>query len=114
MKRQHRVRGGAYRFGAVVEKRALRQAGRHGTQGGMMALSIRTATVGSISSDTGTSSSDFVTSDTTLTVSGTVTTSGSGAAATLNIYLVGGAFGTGNGTLVGSTRISAGGRGLTI
>jgi Tol biopolymer transport system component len=74
-----------------------------------MALRIRNATIGSISADTGTSSTDFITDDTTLTLSGTVTTTGSEGTATLDIFLVGGAFGTGNGTLVGAVAISAGG-----
>jgi Tol biopolymer transport system component len=74
-----------------------------------MALRIRTATVDAIGTDTGASPSDFVTHDTTLTLAGTAATSGSGTPATLNIYLVGGGFGGGNGTLVGSVRMAAAG-----
>jgi VCBS repeat-containing protein len=71
-------------------------------------LKIRTATVGSIADDTGSSSTDFMTLDNTLALSGQVTTSGNGRG-TLDVFLVGGAFGTGNGTLVGTTTITGNG-----
>lgn len=78
--------------------------------GGVMAIHVRGATVDSISDDTGSSATDFVTSDRTLTLAGSITrTSGSGAAGTLNIFLAGGAFGTGRGTLVGSVSVSGNG-----
>ncbi len=75
--------------------------------GGIMAIHVRGATIDSITADTGSSATDFITSDRTLTLAGSITrTVGSGAAGTLNIFLVGGVFGTGRGTLVGSVSVS--------
>src|SRR5215472_13185965 len=72
-----------------------------------MAIHVRGATIDSISADTGSSGVDFITSDRTPTLAGSVTRlSGSGAAGTLDIFLVGGTFGTGRGTLVGSVSVS--------
>jgi len=72
-----------------------------------MAIHIKGATIDSITDDTGSSRSDFITSDRTLTLAGSITeTSGTGAAGSLDILLVGGAFGTGKGTLVGSVSVS--------
>jgi hypothetical protein len=72
-----------------------------------MAIHVRGATIDSISADTGSSGIDFITSDRTPTLAGTVTRlTGSGAAGTLDIYLVGGTFGTGRGALVGSVSVS--------
>jgi hypothetical protein len=76
---------------------------------GIMAIKIKDATIGSISTDTGSSSTDFVTDDTGPSFSGLVNTVGSGASDTLDIFLVGGVFGTGNGTLIGTVPISASG-----
>src|SRR4051794_7321493 len=73
-----------------------------------MVLKIRTATVGSITTDTGTSSGDFITDDNTLILAGQVNVVGAGKG-TLDVFLVGGAFGTGNGTLVGTATISGNG-----
>jgi VCBS repeat-containing protein len=72
-----------------------------------MAIHIKGATIDSITEDTGSSRTDFITSDRTLTLAGSITeTSGTGAAGSLDIFLVGGAFGTGKGTLVGSVSVS--------
>ena len=72
-----------------------------------MAIHIKGATIDSIIKDTGSSRTDFITSDRTLTLAGSITeTSGTGAAGSLDIFLVGGAFGTGKGTLVGSVSVS--------
>ncbi len=75
-----------------------------------MAVHVRGATIDSVGADSGSSESDFITADRTLTLAGTITrTSGNGAAATLDIFLVGGAFGAGKGTLVGSISVSGSG-----
>src|SRR5712691_6792993 len=72
-----------------------------------MTIHIDGATITSITTDTGASSSDFITNDTTLTISGSITsTNGSGGTDTLQIFLIGGAFGGGTGTQVGSVSIS--------
>ena len=72
-----------------------------------MSIHIKGATIDSITDDTGSSGTDFITSDRTLTLAGSITeTSGTGAAGSLDIFLVGGAFGTGKGTLVGSVSVS--------
>jgi hypothetical protein len=72
-----------------------------------MTIHIRGATIDSITADTGSSDTDFITSERTLTLSGSITRiSGDGAAGTLNIFLVGGSFGTGRGTLVGRVSVS--------
>src|SRR5215472_3748842 len=77
--------------------------------GGIMPFKITSATIGSIKDDTGSSSTDFITNDPTLTLSGKVGAAGSGGNDTLNVYLVGSSFGGGNGTLIGSVTISAAG-----
>ena len=72
-----------------------------------MAIHVKGATIDSITTDTGSSGTDFITSDRTLTLAGSITkTNGNGAAGSLDIFLVGGAFGTGKGTLVGSLSVS--------
>ena len=79
---------------------------------GLMVVSISAASVTGVSTDTapgGTTNTDFNTSDQTLTVSGTVSTSGSGTAAVLYIYLSGTGFSGGtDGQLVGQVNIAAG------
>ena len=72
-----------------------------------MAIHVKGATIDAIITDTGSSSTDFITSDQTLTLTGSITqTNGKGAAGSLDIFLIGGAFGTGKGTLVGSVSVS--------
>ena len=75
--------------------------------GSVMAVKIKSATISSISTDTGASSTDFITDDPTLTISGQVNTTGGSGTDTLDIFLVGGAFGAG--TLVGTVTVSASG-----
>ena len=70
-----------------------------------MAIHLKNGTIDSIGTDTGTSSSDFVTSDQTLIIHGNVSTNGHGGSLTLGIWLSGGSFGVANGgkgTLVGT------------
>src|SRR5262249_35807592 len=73
--------------------------------GGVM-LTVNSASITSISVDSGASSSDFVTNDTILQFNGNVSSSSGTGSGTIGIWLSGGQFGTGNGgkgTLVGST-----------
>jgi hypothetical protein len=97
-----------HRSGASVGSAPLTEAGIK-SYGGIMAVNIKSATIKSISGDTGTSSTDFVTDDPVQTISGTVNVTGNGASDTLDVFLVGGAFGSGNGTLVGTVSVSASG-----
>ena len=71
---------------------------------------ITAATISSISTDSGSSSTDFVTNDQTLTLAGTANVSAGTGSATLGIWLTGGTFGAG--TLVGSISEGTPGNGI--
>src|SRR6185295_7101213 len=74
-----------------------------------MPITITGATLTSDSTDTGSSSTDFITSDRTLTFGGSITSKTGSGTGTLGIWISGGSFGTANGgkgTLIGSTSIS--------
>ena len=71
---------------------------------------ITAATISSISTDSGNSSTDFVTNDQTLTLAGTANVSAGTGSATLGIWLTGGTFGAG--TLVGSISEGTTGNGI--
>jgi hypothetical protein len=74
-----------------------------------MAITINTAAVTSITTDTGSSTTDFITNDQTLTFGGSITPISGNDSGTLGIWLSGGSFGTANGgkgTLIGSITIS--------
>ena len=77
-----------------------------------MSVHISTASIGSITSDNGNSSSDFITNDPTLVLNGSVTATGSGTPAKLGIWISGGGFGHGHGgkgTLVGYATVDLSG-----
>src|SRR4051812_9709781 len=70
-----------------------------------MAITISTATITGITTDSGSSTTDFITNDQTLILSGGITGKSGSGSGTLGIWLSGGSFGTGNGgkgTLVGT------------
>src|SRR4051794_21720191 len=100
-------RGGSWeldvRLCDVVIPAPLSQVGMISYQG-LMTITISSATITSITTDTGTSSTDFLTNDTTLILGGSITAASGGGTGTLGIWLTGGAFGTG--TLVGSVSVS--------
>ncbi|MFO1059519.1 MAG: Ig-like domain-containing protein [Dongiaceae bacterium] len=71
---------------------------------------VTSATIGSISGDTGSSASDFVTADNTLAFAGSITGLSGIGSGVLGLWISGGSFGAANGgkgTLIGTTSVSA-------
>ena len=62
-----------------------------------MAITISAATITGITTDSGSSTTDFITNDQTLILSGGITGKSGTGSGTLGIWLSGGSFGTGNG-----------------
>jgi hypothetical protein len=91
---------------AAIVQRPLTSAGV-ASYAGIMGT-IKTASITTITADTGSFSTDFITADRTLTIGGDLTIQGGGGG-TLGIWLSGGSFGSGKGTLVGSVAIGGSG-----
>jgi hypothetical protein len=74
-----------------------------------MAVHINSASIAGITTDSGSSSTDFYTNDQTLVVSGTATVTGGGTAATLGVWAVSGTGPTATYTYLGDVSVSASG-----
>jgi hypothetical protein len=75
--------------------------------------SITSAAIGSVTDDTGASSTDFITDDRTLVVGGTVNIGNGNGSVILYIWISGGSFGSGNGTKVGSVTFNTSGNNIS-
>jgi hypothetical protein len=89
---------------AAIVQRPLTSAGV-ASYAGVMSITIDTASITTIATDTGNSSTDFITADKTLTIGGQILAVHGGGGGTLGIWLSGGGFGNGQGTLFGSVAI---------